>query len=153
MITVDRDIELQRDVLDELKSDLAAGDSEIWVSVKSGVVTLTGSVYSYCKRAAVQDAATSVAGVHSVVNDIVVQSDATRLSDADITEQAHWALRWNVLVPDDDITPSVSDGVITLTGVVRLTSERDDAERAVSQLAGVREVRNLIVVEDNPARR
>ncbi|HEU4391123.1 MAG TPA: BON domain-containing protein [Blastocatellia bacterium] len=147
MVTVDRDLELQRNVLDELKSDLAAGDSEVWVSVENGVVTLTGSVQNYCKRAAVLDAATSVPGVRDVLNHVVVRGDVIPLSDAEIAEQARWALRWNVLVPDDTIEAKVSDGVITLTGIVRHSSERDDAERAVSHLAGVRSVRNRIVVE------
>ena len=148
MVTVDRDLELQRNVLDELKSDLASGDTEIWVSVENGVVTLTGSVHNYCKRAEVQDATASVAGVREVVNEIIVRSDETPLSDSEISEQARWALRWNVLVPDDNIELKTSDGVITLLGVVSHPSERDDAERAVNHLAGVRGVRNRIVVQE-----
>jgi osmotically-inducible protein OsmY len=41
------DTELQRDVLDELKWDPSVNAAHVGVTVKDGVVTLTGHVSSY----------------------------------------------------------------------------------------------------------
>ena len=44
----------------------------------------------------------------------------------------------------DDVNANVKDGVVTLTGRVTMPYKRDDIERRVAQLDGVREVRNRI---------
>ena len=44
------DANIQRDVLEELKWDARVQPNEIGVSVKDGIVTLTGWVDSYTKR-------------------------------------------------------------------------------------------------------
>ena len=51
------DEEIQKDVLAELKWDAQVQPNEIGVSVKDGVVTLTGWVDSYLKKWAAEDAA------------------------------------------------------------------------------------------------
>ncbi|TMD57687.1 MAG: BON domain-containing protein, partial [Chloroflexi bacterium] len=44
------DEEIQRDVLEELKWDTTVKPNEVGVSVKDGIVTLTGWVDSYLKK-------------------------------------------------------------------------------------------------------
>src|SRR5207247_5460916 len=44
----------------------------------------------------------------------------------------------------DDVNASVKDGVVTLTGRVTMPYKRDDIERRVAKVDGVREVRNQI---------
>src|SRR5205814_3498239 len=44
----------------------------------------------------------------------------------------------------DDVNANVKDGVVTLTGRVTMPYKRDDIERSVAELEGVREVRNRI---------
>jgi hyperosmotically inducible periplasmic protein len=44
----------------------------------------------------------------------------------------------------DDVNASVKDGVVTLTGRVTMPYKRDDIERRIADLEGVREVRNGI---------
>ena len=51
------DEEIQKDVLAELKWDAQVQPNEIGVSVKDGVVTLSGWVDSYLKKWAAEDAA------------------------------------------------------------------------------------------------
>src|SRR5438093_11854339 len=46
----------------------------------------------------------------------------------------------------DDISASVKDGVVTLTGKVTMPYKRGDLERRVAKIDGVREVRNQISV-------
>ncbi len=67
------DSDIERDVKDELqwRPDLDATD--IAVSVKNGVVTLTGFVHSYVDKYEAEAAAKCVAGVVGVANDIEVR--------------------------------------------------------------------------------
>ena len=65
------DEQIQRDVLEELNWDPRVQPNEIGVAVKDGIITLTGSVDSYTKRWAAEEAALRVRGVKAVANDIV----------------------------------------------------------------------------------
>ena len=130
------DEEIQKDVLAELKWDAQVQPNEIGVSVKDGVVTLTGWVDSYLKKWAAEDAAHRVAGVKAVANDIEVKLFSER-TDADIAEAAIRALQWDASVPADKIQVTVSKGWVTLKGEVNWNFEKQDAERVVRRLTGV----------------
>jgi len=145
------DEQIQRDVLAELKWDARVQPNEIGVAVKDGIVTLIGWVDSYTKRWAAEEAARRVRGVKAVANDIEVRlpSSAER-TDADIAAAALHALKWDALIPDDQVKVTVSKGWITLDGEVNWQFERDDAERVVRRLTGVRGVTNLIKVKTRP---
>jgi hypothetical protein len=64
-ISTRTDEEIQRDVLDELKWDMRVRPNEVGVSVKDGIVSLTGWVDSYMKKLAAESAAHRVPGVMS----------------------------------------------------------------------------------------
>ena len=140
------DEEIQKDVLAELKWDAQVQPNEIGVSVKDGVVTLTGWVDSYLKKWAAEDAAHRVGGVKAVANDIEVKLLSER-TDADIAEAAIRALQWDASVPADKIQVTVSKGWVTLKGEVNWNFEKQDAERVVRRLTGVKGVSNLITVK------
>jgi osmotically-inducible protein OsmY len=139
------DEEIQKDVLAEMKWHAQLQPNEIGVSVKDGVVALTGWVDSYLKKWSAEDAAHRVAGVKAVANDLEVKLASER-TDADIAEAAIHALEWDVFVPADRIKVTVSKGWVTLNGDVEWQYQREDAERAVRRLTGVRGVSNLITV-------
>jgi osmotically-inducible protein OsmY len=61
------DIEIKRDVEDELRSDPDIDATDIGVALKDGVVTLTGFVRSYRQRRGAEEDAKRVAGVIGVV--------------------------------------------------------------------------------------
>ena len=140
------DEEIQKDVLAELKWDAQVQPNEIGVSVKDGVVMLTGWVDSYLKKWAAEDAAHRVGGVKAVANDIEVKVFSER-TDADIAEAAIRALQWDASVPADKIQVTVSKGWVTLKGEVNWNFEKQDAERVVRRLTGVKGVSNLITVK------
>lgn len=142
------DAEIQRDVISELTWDPRIQANEIGVSVKNGVVTLSGYVDSYVKRYAAEQDASRVTGVHAVVNDIEVRlAFSSERQDPQIAEDAVRALQTNILVPADKIQVVVSKGWITLKGDVEWQFERREAERAVRNIRGVKGVTNLIVVK------
>src|SRR6478672_6171935 len=102
------DTQIQADVLAELKWDPRVQPNEIGVTVKDGVVTLTGTVDSYTKRWAAEEAALRVRGVKAVANDIEVRlPGSAERTDADIAAAALHALEWDVMVPADKIMVTV----------------------------------------------
>jgi osmotically-inducible protein OsmY len=140
------DQEIQKDVLAELKWDAQVQPNEIGVSVKDGVVTLTGWVDSYLKKWSAEEAAHRVSGVKAVANDIEIKLPAER-TDADIAAAAVNALEWDAFVPSDKVQVTVSKGWVTLKGDVEWQYQKEDAERVVRRLSGVKGITNLISVK------
>jgi osmotically-inducible protein OsmY len=147
MITRKSDSQIQQDVLQELRWDPRVEETEVGVEVDNGAVTLSGTVSSWAKRVAAQEAAHRVAGVLDVANNIQVKRAGLLVrTDTEIAQAVRRTLEWDVLVPNQRVTSTVTDGWVTLEGTVDLWSEREDAERAVRNLASVRGVTNQLKV-------
>jgi osmotically-inducible protein OsmY len=140
------DEEIQKQVFSELKWDARIQPNEIGVIVKDGVVTLTGWVDSYLKKWEAEDAAHRVAGVKAVANEIEVKLSIER-TDPDIAEAAVRALEWDAGIPSDKVKVTVSKGWVTLRGEVEWQFQKEDAERVIRRLSGVKGVSNLIMVK------
>jgi osmotically-inducible protein OsmY len=142
------DEQIQRDVLAELKWDARLQPNEIGVIVKDGVVTLTAWVDSYSKKWAAEEAAHRVRGVKAVANEIEVRLPSTaERTDADIAAAVVRALEWDAFVPIEKLDVTVSKGWVTLKGEVEWQFQKEDAERVVRRLSGVKGVTNLILVK------
>lgn len=149
------DQEIQADVMRELSWDTRVSPNEVGVQVQEGTVTLTGQVDSWAKRVAAENAAHRVAGVLDVANDLEVRlpGRADR-SDTEIAHEVRRALEWDVMVPDEKIRSTVSDGIVTLEGEVPYWSQVVDAAQAIERLAGVKQVRNQLQVRPSePAKK
>lgn len=145
-----RDTTLREEVLRELRWDTRVAGAGLEVLILDGVVTLRGNVPTYSKKVAALEAAHRVAGVLDVVDDLRVSVEHSH-RDAEVARAVRNALEWDVLVPDDRITSTVSDGWVTLEGGVGNLREREDAERAVLNLRGVVGVVNKIRVKPQAA--
>ena len=146
------DEDIQREVLAELKWDPRLHPNEVGVIVKDGIVTLTGQVDSYMKRWAAQDAAHRVRGVKAVANDIEVRLPLSgERIDADVAAAAVRALEWDAMIPVDRLDVTVSRGWVTLKGEVDWQFQKEDAERVVHRLSGVKGLTNLITIRKRPA--
>ena len=142
------DAQLQQDVMKELKWEPTLHAAEIGVGVKEGVVTLSGHVDSYAKKAAAEHAVKLVAGVKAVAEEIKVQLAGTyKRADEDIARAASHILEWNLWVPHDRIKVMVQDGFVTLSGDVDWYHEKQRAEDAVRHLVGVWSVTNAITIK------
>jgi len=141
------DDQIKQEVERELRWDTRVEETEIGVAVSKGVVTLGGAVSSYARKLAAQEAAFRVHGVLDVANDILVKLPGSLArTDTEIAKAVRHALEWDVLVPDDHIRSTVSDGWVTLEGGVDTISQREDAERAVRYLHGVKGVHNRLAI-------
>jgi osmotically-inducible protein OsmY len=145
---VKTDTELQRDVMTELKWEPTIHAAEIGVSVKDGVVTLTGNVDNYSKKWAIVRAVRRVSGVKVVSEEIKVSPpDSYKRADKDLAQSATNILNWNSWVPRDRVKVMVQDGWITLSGNVDWYYQKQRAEEAVRHLIGVVGVTNSITIK------
>jgi osmotically-inducible protein OsmY len=146
--TTRNDEQIQKDVLAELKWDARVAPNEIGVAVKDGIVTLTGMVDSFAKKSAAEEAAHRVRGVKAVANDIKVKLPvSSERTDDDIARAIVHGLEWDAFIPIDRLDVTVSQGWVTLKGDVEWQYQKQDAERVVRRIQGVKGVSNLITVK------
>lgn len=138
---------LQKKVQDALAWEPLLDAAAIGVSVKDGVVTLTGTVDNYAKKLEAENAAKKVAGVKAVVEKIEINYHHAIRTDEDIALDAVDALKWNVSVPDDKLKIVVSQGWVYLQGVVDWNYQKRDAKKVVETIPGVKGVVNSIQVK------
>ncbi|MGZ6218754.1 MAG: BON domain-containing protein [Syntrophales bacterium] len=140
--------EIQQAVLRELDWEPLVKSTEIGVSVKDGIVTLSGFVENYAKKYNAEKAAKRIYGVKAVVNDIQVKlASLDERTDEDIAKAALTALKARTTVPSDKIKVIVRDGWINLEGETDWNFQKEAAESAVRYLIGVKGVTNLITVK------
>lgn len=142
------DLQIQQDVMDELKWQPFLNSSEIGVAVKNGIVTLSGIVDSYSKKLDAEKAAKKVVGVKAIAEDIQIGvSPVYRKTDAEIAEAVLNALKWHSAIPEEKITVKVEDGNVTLGGELEWEYQKLNARNAIQYLSGVRSVINLITIK------
>lgn len=142
------DLQIQQDVIAELKWEPKINAAHIGVEVKNGVVTLSGHVDHYAEKWAAEDAAKRVAGVKIIAIEIdVILPTSSKKSDTEIAYAVQNALKWNIYNLSNNISVKVEDGLVTLAGSVEWHYQKDSAENSVRFLTGVRGVFNNIIVK------
>ncbi len=132
------DERITQDVLDELAWDPAVTIADLSVSTDHGRVRLKGTADTFGTKLEAEDAAYRVGGVTSVDNHIVVDPAALGLrSDADIADHIRSAFELDYQVPDEWLSVSVIDGIVTLTGNVNWSYQREAAEDDAAMILGV----------------
>jgi osmotically-inducible protein OsmY len=143
--------QVQQDVIAEIKWDpqLNNESTQIGVSAKDGVVTLSGMVDSNSKKLAATRAAQRVHGVKVVACDIDVKPFGS-VTDTEIAQAVKSALQWNTVVDDEKIRVKVEDGWVYLEGAVEWEYQKTSARNCVDHLVGVKGVVNNIIIESKP---
>ena len=139
------DEEIRNSVLMELKWDPKITSTNIGVSVKDGVVTLTGFVQSYWEKDAAEKAAKRVYGVRAVANDVEVKLLSSR-TDPEIARDIVQELQSHIGIPADKVKATVRHGLVTLEGTVDWQYQKILAESAAKKVRGVISVSNNIEV-------
>ncbi len=140
--------ELQKDVQDAIKWEPLLHAAEIGVTAKDGVVILTGTVSNYAKKLEVENAAKNVAGVKAVVEEISVKyAGIGKKDDNEIAVDALNALKLNWEIPADKVKVKVENAWVTLDGELEWNFQKDAANKAVKNLAGITGVANNIKIK------
>jgi len=142
------DMRLQQWVSDELAFEPRVDAAHIGVSVRNGVVTLSGRVNSFAEKFAAEEATRRVKGVTAVAQELEVHLPSDKKTDdAEIAERLVRMLNWDVLIPHGRITVKVERGYVTLGGEVEWHYQRTEAEANARKLSGVKAVINDIRVQ------
>ena len=140
-----RSDEMKRDVEEELRWDPDIDATDIAVSVKNGIVTLTGFVRSYSDKWEAERDAKRVAGVLGVVNDLEVRlPNIDERPDPEIARDAVMAIQHQLPFSYENIKVIVKNGWVTLEGEVEWNYQREAAEAAVRRVRGVKGITNKI---------
>jgi osmotically-inducible protein OsmY len=132
-------------VEDELKYDAAVDSPDIGVSVKNGVVSLTGYVRSYSQKLQAEADAKRVSGVMAVANDLEIRLPAAdSRPDPEIARDLVAQLKFELPYSYENIKSVVKNGWVTLEGDLEWNHQRTRAESTALRVKGVLGVSNHI---------
>lgn len=139
------DSDIKRDVEDEIKYDVDIDSTDIGVSVKDGVVSLTGFVGSYRPKLRAEADAKRVSGVMAVANDIEVRlASSDSRPDPEIARDLVAQLKFAMPFSHESIKSVVKNGWATLEGDLEWNYQRMRAENAALRVKGVLGITNHI---------
>lgn len=140
------DNQILREIRTALQGNLSKDEiSAIKVRVENGVVTLTGTLTNSYSKQIAGLAASLVAGVIDVKNEIVARPKIFR-TDAEILADVQDRFRKNAFVANQKIDISVKNGIVTLNGIVDSFTQVEQAEAIARFTPGVVDVQNLLFV-------
>jgi osmotically-inducible protein OsmY len=142
------DEELKKSVVDHLFWDDSIDASGIKVEVRNAKAILSGSVPTYAAKDEASGAAWLVRGIEAVENRLEVRfpPGTVSLADEQILHNARNVLAWNNNIHSQSVQLTVENGVVTLAGKMPTYWQRNKAEELVSNLIGVVDVINNIIV-------
>jgi len=140
------DKELRDAVQRQIEWEPQITSQDISVAVHNHIVSLTGFVHGYMEKVAAEKAAKRVYGVKGVANDVEVKLGIEK-SDPEVAREAVEVLQRNYSVPDERIKVMVNNGQVVLEGSVDWHYQKQAAEAAIRDLAGVKGVSNNLQVK------
>ncbi|MFE0589190.1 BON domain-containing protein [Micromonospora echinospora] len=144
------DQEVATAVVRALEWDAFVTVEDLDVTVADGWVTLRGQVEWEYQRRAADRAVRQLTGVRGVSNGIAVRPRATP-PGPEVAAGIRRALERGGVADAVPLSVDVSGGTVVLDGVVRSTTQREEAERVAWSAPGVTEVHNRLVVGTTPA--
>ena len=129
------------------------------VEVKDGTVTLRGQAISQEQKDLTTECARNVDGVKEVKNEMTVastfeaapQTAGEKIDDASITAQVKMALLLHRSTSVLNTTVTTKRGVVTVGGKARNTAEKELVTKLISDITGVKSVKNRMTVEQASA--
>ena len=136
------DPDIAKDAIDALRQREGIPVT-VEVTVRDGQVVLSGTVAAMYQKTAAERAVRYLKGVRDVVNNIVIKP---AVSAADVKTEITKALRRNADLGAQAIKVVAEGSKVTLTGSVHSWADKQQAERAAWNTAGVSKVEDFIVV-------
>ena len=121
---------------------------EIAVTVKSGIVTLAGTVTTFDQKDKIEQITLNVNGVKAIINNIVL-GDSDKAYDFLIANEANHILIERNTLNIVDLSIQIEEGCITLNGVAASDSERLAAAKYIVGVPHLKGIINNITVKDD----
>ena len=127
------------------------------VKTKDGIVTLQGDATSQAQKDLTTEYAKDVEGVKDVRNEMTVSKTSKKtgrtagekIDDTSITAQVKVALLFHRSTSALHTKVETKHGVVTLGGKARNTAEKDLVSKLVSDIKGVKSVKNQMSIEES----
>jgi osmotically-inducible protein OsmY len=140
--------QLQKEVMEAIKWEPLLNAAEIGVTAKDGVVTLSGIVNNYSKKAEAEHAAKNVSGVNAVVEKIEIKFDSNdKKNDNILADEIVHSLKSKWDIPDNKIKVKVENGWITLDGELHWNYQKQTAIRSINSISGITGITNNIQIK------
>jgi osmotically-inducible protein OsmY len=121
------DSEIEQKILDALERDHTMHCYNLVARVINQKAYLHGTVDNHYEKSRATDVVSRVAGVVEIENYVEVIKPWEWKGDAEIKNEVESQFFWSPFVDSDEITVTVEDGEVTLTGTVRSIFEADKA--------------------------
>jgi hyperosmotically inducible periplasmic protein len=159
----------------EVKGEHPAEKSDAWISTKvkttllfhksvsamtevntiDGIVTLKGDADNQAQKDLTTEYARDVEGVKDVKNEMTVSKTSKKtqrtagdkIDDASITAQVKMTLLYHRSTSALHTTVETKHGVVTLSGKAKNTAEKDLVSKLVSDVKGVKDIKNRMTIE------
>ncbi|WP_029047184.1 BON domain-containing protein [Cupriavidus sp. amp6] len=138
------DADIARAAANVLSWNAMVPADRIRILVEHGVVTLSGDVDWYYQRTTAEHAVAGLFGVVGVTNALAIRPRADK---QDVAARIQAAIARQAASDADQVTVTVRDGAVTLTGTLRTLAEREAAFEAAWSAPGVSAVVNQIEVK------
>jgi osmotically-inducible protein OsmY len=138
------DDEIAKRVINVLSWDSVIPSNAIQVTVRDGLVILTGKVNWYYQKSSAERDVRGLSGVRSVVNNIEIEPHAR---PENVKKKIEAALRRHAEIEAKDIRVTVrDDDEVLLEGKVRNWDEKFAVENAAWSASGVKNVKDKLTI-------
>jgi len=138
------DDEIASRAINVLSWDSVVPSEDIQVTVRDGLVTLTGKVHWYYQKSSAERDVRNLSGVRSVVNNIEVEPHAKA---DNVKKKIEAALKRHAEIEAKDVRVTVQDDdEVLLEGKVRNWDEKFAVENAAWSAPGVKNVRDRLTI-------
>ena len=144
-VNIPSDDELEKRVANALFVNPWVNRFEVDIDAVAGYVYLSGDVTTLFEKKEAERVAEGVKGVINVINNIRYPDSWKWKSDQDIREDVKHELFWSPYVDEDQVSVTLSNGVVTLSGNVDTWSERQAAEDNAYEGGAKNVINNLTV--------
>jgi len=129
--------------------------SKTTVSVKDGIVSLTGEASSLAQKDLTTEYAKDIEDVIDVINEMTVSADqelverteGEKIDDASVTAQVKAAMSTHRSTSAIKIAVTTRDGEVTLTGVAKNDAEKSLVTKLATDIQGVTTVKNNMTID------
>jgi osmotically-inducible protein OsmY len=139
------DNELVSAVTDELLQDSRINPQDLEVTSSDGHVTLKGSVANYYQNRIAEADVRDVIGVGWITNELAIRS--VKREDFRILDDILFDISSDEALWRQGIDVKVNDGVVTLSGKVDSSYDKEHAAAVASRIRGVKDINNEITVD------
>jgi osmotically-inducible protein OsmY len=136
--------EIAQAIVTALKDNWLISADKVKVTVEDGWVTFTGSLPWHYQKMSAEGSVKNLYGVKGVTNNITIEPD---IEEEIETENVENALARSWWVNDADITVSVEDHEVTLSGSVSSFYQKDEAGAIAWKTPGIASVNNELSVD------